>query len=192
MPETPWHAVVARHGQAPQAVKALEALECVAETCAPSRVTIEVRGGKRMEHRAFYLGPLVLGRWDGADPHVWHDINDLPSVFGIFGGWPPADVPDGQVERMLDRIRDAELNAPVVLPPCKAGDIVRFSHLGMFFRVVARCIWVCERDQTVGVRVRLLGHDHIVTVPYEGIESRQEVNGRQFGRGGRRRVFIAM
>ena len=185
-----WHAAIARHGQVPRAVEALRALECVTETCAPSRVTIEFRGGKKIEHRAHWLGPLILARWDGSDPHAWHDVNDLPSIFGIFGGWPPSDIPDLQVGRLLDSIRLIEVNGHVVLPPCKAGDTVRFSPLGLIFRVVARCIWVCERDRTVGVRVRLLGYDHIVTVPYDGVEARHEVNGRQYGRGGQRSVYL--
>jgi hypothetical protein len=165
-----WHVTICRFGRALDAAEALSKLACISEVCAPFQERSNHRHGRSIERHQPWLGPLVLARWPGDDPHAWHDVNDLAPVVGILGGWPPATVSDAAVERFLGSIQEIESNGHIdPPPPCAAGDIVRFSHLDVFHRVVARCLWAA--GGMVGLRLRMLGHDMMLQVPYAAIEA---------------------
>ena len=163
-----WHVVACRGGRTIAATEALATLGLT--TCAPERIEAVTIRGHRVERRVPWLGPLVLASWPGDDPHLWHDVNGIPDVLGIIGGWPPAVVPNGQVDRMLDNIRAIENRGQrIELPPCTPGEVVRFTWLAIH-RLSARCAWVCVRDRTVGLRLTILGRETMVPVPWSAVE----------------------
>jgi hypothetical protein len=165
-----WHVVISIPGQVFRALEALNEIESVADTCCPIRAAVSFHKGRQSIYRYPYLGPLVLAKWVTDDSQVWHKINSLISIYGILGGWPPRTVSDEAVSVMLTRIQEIELKGDVVEAPCQPGDIVRFTHLS-FLRIIARCLWVDVKGQTAGLRLRMLGYDQIVAVPWEAILS---------------------
>ena len=177
-----WHVALARFGRFAHATKALEALDCVTEICAPTRSETWSHRGRMIERALPWLGHVLLARWQTDDPHAWHDVNGLPDVSGILGGWPPKVVPEAAIERFLDQIRLIEgANGADMPPPCQPGDVVRFSF-GPFFRLMARCCWVCTG--VVGLRVPMLGTEVLVQTPFAAIEYTEPAHAV---RGGRRR-----
>jgi hypothetical protein len=162
-----WHVVACSSGRTIAAAEAIAALGL--EVCSPERVEPITMRGRRVERRVPWLGPLVLAKWASDDPHLWHDIRGLPDVWGIVGGWPPAVVPNSQVERLLSRIKAIEGEHTIEIPPCQSRDIVRFTWLA-FHRLLTRCMWVCERDRTVGLRLEILGRETVLPIPWSAVE----------------------
>jgi len=98
------------------------------------------------------------------------------------GRLAPKVVPEAAIERFLDQIRLIEgANGADMPPPCQPGDVVRFSF-GPFFRLMARCCWVCTG--VVGLRVPMLGTEVLVQTPFAAIEYTEPAHAV---RGGRRR-----
>jgi hypothetical protein len=165
-----WHVAHVRSGTSEIAYGALQALKCVDEVLAPVRTERSTLRGRAVVREVPWLGPLVLASWCSSDPHAWHDVVEVPQVLGILGGWPPACVPQDQVERLLKSIQviqDHDSNTTVATPPCISGATVRFSWLA-FYRLVARCVWVT--DSQIGLRLIILGRDAVIPVPWEAIE----------------------
>lgn len=182
-----WHVAVLRWDRWQHAAEALQALACVAEVCAPTRVEIATLRGRSVERRVPWLGPLALARWPTDDPHAWHDVASLIPVLGIVGGWPPAVVPREQVTRLLRSIEEKQ-NKPAepTEPPCKRDELVRFTHLA-FFRLIARCAWVSHKHEQVGLRLMLLGREVVLPVPWSAVERREQIDAPQLGKRRRRR-----
>lgn len=183
-----WHVVVCRPGHALRGAEAVARLPCVSEIYAPLRMTEKNRWSQQSQ---LWLGVLVLARWPGDDPHAWHDVAGAtaigrpltPVVSAILGGWPPATVPDAAVERFARAIQVIESKGQVIdlSPPCAAGDAVRFTHLGgAFYEVLGHCLWASAG--VVGIRVRMMGHDQVIQVPYAGVVGVERVTARQYGR----------
>jgi hypothetical protein len=172
-----WHTVSALPGRSSRAVERLAGLDRVGEVYFPVRT---VRVG-RFERHAPWLGSLVLLRWIGSDPIAWHDVRGCDGVSAILGGWPPWTIADVEVERF--RMRVAELSSGALddrPPPCGVGDEIQFSFLS-FYQLRSRCLWV--GNGIVGVRVKMLGHDHLLQVPWEFIERVEERSKTpQYGR----------
>lgn len=187
MVDAEWHVALLCWDRWQHAHDALQALSCVADVCVPTRIEVAILRGRKVERRVPWLGPLALARWPTEDPHAWHDVANLRPILGIVGGWPPAVVPSAQVDRLLRSIDILE-NRPEekAEPPCKPGNIVRFTHLA-FFRLLARCVWVS--DMQVGLRITLLGREVVVPVPWAAVEERSVTTPPQFGRR-RRRKFL--
>jgi hypothetical protein len=104
-------------------------------------------------------------------------------VSGILGGWPPSVVPDLEVQRFTAAIQAIENRSqPTDLsPPCTPGDAVRFSHLGgAFYNVPGYCLWVAAG--VVGVKLKMLGHDQVIQVPYGDVVLANGLTARQYGR----------
>lgn len=148
----------------------------------------------------FWLGSLILARWDADDPHMWHDVARCDGVGQILGAsgarpWPPMTVPDAALALFKEAVarEDAKLSGGYFPeddnPPCAAGDAVRFSYLA-FLRCSGHCLWVYRG--IVGVKIRMLGYDHLLQVPYEFVEKPQEIVAPQFGqpRAGTKRARI--
>jgi hypothetical protein len=140
--------------------------------------------------RSPWLGSFVLARWRGDDPHAWHEVVDAVDlkrsmtsvVSGVLGGWPPSIVPDDAVQRFVDTIQAIENKEQMIdSPPCAVGDAIRFTHLGgVFYNVPGHCLWVAAG--VVGVRVRILGRDQVIQVPYADVMLANGLIGRQYGR----------
>jgi hypothetical protein len=164
-----WHVATTRPGRQRQAVDGLLSLgEFVEEVYAPSRVAPSFSRGAVVRRESFWLGPIVLARWDAADPYAWHAICDLAAVSGIFGGGYPSPVPDEHVEITRRRIAVVESGAARLAPaPCSAGDLVQFSHLAFYDQtgtaVEVDVGFVC-------VEISLLGFPTVIPVPFDAID----------------------
>jgi hypothetical protein len=190
-----WHVVVARLGCATKAAEAISSLSCVAEVYAPLRTWVDHSSGRSIMRYSPWLGSFVLARWRGDDPHAWHEVVSVTDpkrsmtgiVSGILGGWPPGAVLDSAVHRFMDTIQAIESEGHQVdrlPPPCAPGDAVRFTYLGgAFYHVPGHCVWVSAG--VVGVRIRMLGQDQVIQVPYVDVALAGGVRGRPYGRRGR-------
>jgi hypothetical protein len=124
----PWHIVLCRHHLLAATVTRLAKLPCVEEVYAPCRNITAIVRGRAVTRQSFFLGGLVLARWDGDDPHAWHDVRDTIGALAIVGGEHPVTVADPNVEEFHAVV--AEINGgtlPHVKPPCAIGDVVRFT-----------------------------------------------------------------
>src|SRR6266576_441680 len=156
-----WHTISIAPGKAFVVERALSAVNI--QTYAPHRT---VRHG-RMTVEVPWLGGLILARWDGADAHLWHEVRNIIGVSAILGGWPPWSISDAEVDRFRARVDELSDGGIVDPAPCSVGDAVRFSYLS-FHQLESRCLWV--GGGVVGVRIRMLGHDHILQVPYAFVD----------------------
>ena len=186
-----WHVVISRFGLAIRAAESISSLSCVSEVYAPVRTWVARSFGRDIVCSSPWLGSFVLARWPRDDPQAWHCVADavdlkrpLTSVVsGILGGWPPSVVSDLAVKRFADAIQAIENKGQGIdlPPPCAPGDAVRFTHLGgAFYNVLGYCLWVAAG--VVGVRLRILGRDQVIQVPYEDVALARGLVARQYGR----------
>jgi len=156
--------------------QSLAALATVSDVYAPSRSTDR----DRRSWQVSWLGSLILVRWDGGDPHAWHDVRWTAGVSAILGGWPPWSISDAEVDRFRRRIEELSSGAVEDPAPCSTGDAIEFTYLS-FYKIKARCLWV--GSGVVGVRIRMLGHDHALQVPWSFVERVEDrIEARQYGR----------
>lgn len=150
-----------------------------------------VRGGDHAP--VFYLGPLILARWDTDDwpdlqgRRTWHAVADCDGVARILGDWPdlmtvsPASLASFKTAIAEDEARQRGDEPINDIPPCKASDTIVFSYLDIFVRCVGTCLWT--NRGMVGVRYHMLGHDQLLQIPYRFIEGvKQKISTKRLNK----------
>jgi transcription antitermination factor NusG len=165
----PWHLAVTRLGLQRHAIAALQGLPDITEVYAPSRSMVRVIRGQRISREIPWLGPLVLARWDGDNPHIWHDVRRSLGVTGIVGGEFPKPIREGEVERLRAWLSMLETRGQADLKPapCAIGDEIMFSYLA-FQNTIGKVDFV--GDDYADVKIALLGYPTIVPVPFDAVE----------------------
>ena len=167
-----WQVVRSEPGRTVRAREAIARLPYVTEVYAP------VMGG---DHRPlFWLGSLILVRWDTTDPYTWHEVKHCDGVSHILGGETPMVVSEASLERFKAEIYRLEHPAEIVdePAPCEAGDSVEFTFLECFLNSPGTCLWASKG--VVQIKYRMMGRDHLVLVPYKYVHKLEEINAPQF------------
>lgn len=112
-----WHVVTTRFGRELAVADRVASLQL--EAYCPTFVATWARRGRRYVRTYPHFRTYLFARWDAADPHLWHELNDLDGVTGFLGGSDPAPVLDRVVAELRDRVGNGSLSldlSPSLVP----------------------------------------------------------------------------
>jgi transcriptional antiterminator NusG len=141
--------------------------DAIAQVLIPTEDVVEMREGKKVVSSKKFFPGYVLVQMEMSD-NAYHVVKNTPKVTSFLGGTKPTPVPDEEVERIVNRVREA-VEKPKPKFDFRAGETVRIVD-GPFNNFTGSVEEINEDRSTLKVMVTIFGRATPVELEFLQVE----------------------